>query len=103
MGVSSRRDSRINLRTCLGCWSVMAWLSNQNLSALGLCLKVVSGIERNSNLMVMPLPICIVSMPINSTFVDGPIILNHFLFHKVASIKLSIVEPVTGESPKLQV
>ena len=43
---------------------------------VGLGLKVVGGIERDSNLTAEMMPICIVSMPVKSLNVDGPILLN---------------------------
>ena len=117
MGVRSRSDAgQINTsnmchgcrnhqegRTSRGCWSGTSCLCNQSLSVAGLGLKVVSGIERNPNLTMMAIPICVVSMPVKGATIYGPIVVNQLLFHEVVSIQLGIAKAVTRESPKLHV
>ena len=67
-------------------WRAMACGLSQYLLMVGLGLKVVGSIERDANMMAMMVPICVVGVPVKSLNVDGAIILNQLLFHKVASI-----------------
>ena len=64
----------------------MVHLFDQGHSMAGLCLKVVSGIERNPDLVLVLMPICIVSTPVKGVTINGTIIVNQLLFHEVASI-----------------
>ena len=83
-----------------GQWVVAAKAAH---SAAGLCLKVISSVEGKSNLVVVLMPICEVSMPVKGVGVDGAIALNQMLFHKAAAIQLGIAKPGAGNSQKLGV
>ena len=64
----------------------MACGLSQCLLMAGLGLEVVGSIERDPNLGVVMVPVCVVGLPVKGFDVDGAVILNQLLFHKVASI-----------------
>ena len=71
----------------------MAYGLSQRVLMVGLGLKVVGSIEGDSNLMVIAVPICVIGTPVKNVSVDGAILLNQLLFHKVAAIQVGIAKP----------
>ena len=101
--IRSECGAGINSRDSLGCQAVVPCLGKQKQSVPGLCLKDVSGFEGTANLLMMVRPICVVTVPVKTIIVNGSIILDQFLFHKVASIKLGIAKSIAREMRKVSI
>ena len=96
----SRSDGGVNAsvmgdRGCDDRWRAMVYGLSQLGLLVGLGLKLVGSIERDSDLIAMASPIAVVVMPVKGHSIHGTISLNQLLFDKVAAVELCIAKLVT--------